>query len=86
MYRKLFCTTLFLPVISSDLGKVVVEIDTKCPSALTKNSAEDEVEVNVDLISPAVFHTVSEFVKTAAGGDGGKKKKSAGAKRKSSAD
>ena len=73
-------------MLSSDLGKVVVEIDTKCPSALTKNSAEDEVEVNVDLIAPAVFHAVSSFVRSAAGGDGGKKKKSAGAKRKNASD
>mmetsp|Transcript_15677 Transcript_15677/g.31664 ORF Transcript_15677/g.31664 Transcript_15677/m.31664 type:complete len:216 (-) Transcript_15677:99-746(-) len=83
--KRVFAKNLY-KISKEDLGKVVVEIDTKCPSALTKNSAEDEVEVNVDMISPAVFHSVSSFVKAAAGGDAGKKKKTAGAKRKSTGD
>mmetsp|Transcript_26392 Transcript_26392/g.76161 ORF Transcript_26392/g.76161 Transcript_26392/m.76161 type:complete len:214 (+) Transcript_26392:94-735(+) len=78
--KRLFAKNLY-KISKEDLGKVVVELDTKCPSALTKNAVEDEVEINVDLVSPQLFYEVAEFVKNSCGGGGGKKK-AAGAKRK----
>ena len=78
--KRTFAKNLY-KISKEDLGKVVVELDTKCPSALTKNAVEDEVEINVDLISPALFYEVADFVKNSAGA-GGSKKKSAGTKRK----
>lgn len=80
--KRTFAKNLY-KVTKEDLGKLIVEIDTKCPSALTKNIAEDEVEINVDIITPAVFHHVAEFIRKAASANDGKKKKSAGTKRKS---
>lgn len=78
--KRTFAKNLY-KISKEDLGKVVVELDTKCPSALTKNGVEDEVEINVDLISPQLFYEVADFVKNSAGA-GGSKKKSAGTKRK----
>jgi hypothetical protein len=77
--KRAFAKNLY-KISKEDLGKVVVELDTKCPSALTKNAVEDEVEINVDLISPQLFYEVSEFVKNSSGAGG--KKKAAGTKRK----
>jgi len=77
--KRTFAKNLY-KISKEDLGKVVVELDTKCPSALTKNAVEDEVEINVDLISPQLFYEVSEFVKNSSGAGG--KKKAAGTKRK----
>ena len=45
-----------------DLGKLIVEVDHKCPEALTKNMAEDEAELNVDKIPPALFQELKTFV------------------------
>lgn len=77
--KRMFAKNLY-KISKEDLGKVVVELDTKCPSALTKNAVEDEVEINVDLINPQLFTEISEFVKNSCGA--GSKKKAAGAKRK----
>ena len=77
--KRMFAKNLY-KISKEDLGKVVVELDTKCPSALTKNTVEDEVEINVDLISPQLFSEISDFVKNSCGAGG--KKKAAGAKRK----
>eukprot|EP00978_Attheya_sp_CCMP212_P009593 scaffold22759_cov54-Attheya_sp.AAC.2 len=71
-------------VSKEELGKVITELDTKCPAALSKNNAEDEIEINVDNITPLVFHEVKGFVASCSGGGGsgggggngdGKKKK-----------
>ena len=77
--KRMFAKNLY-KISKEDLGKVVVELDTKCPSALTKNAVEDEVEINVDLINPQLFAEISDFVKNSCGA--GSKKKAAGAKRK----
>lgn len=77
--KRTFAKNLY-KISKEDLGKVVVELDTKCPSALTKNAVEDEVEINVDLINPQLFAEISDFVKNSCGA--GSKKKAAGAKRK----
>ncbi|KAL7443124.1 hypothetical protein ACHAXM_008670 [Skeletonema potamos] len=79
--KRAFAKSLY-KIGKEELGKVIMDLDLKCPKALIKNSAEDEVEINVDLISPAVFAEVREYVNekvAEAGGAaaGGKKKKSA---------
>jgi hypothetical protein len=82
--KRTFAKLLY-KISKEDLGVVITDLDTKCPSALVKNSAEDEVEINVDSISPKVFVEVMKFVKESSGvGDGGKKKKAAGKKRPAS--
>ena len=59
--RKSFAKSLFA-LTKEDLGKLLVEIEAKCPSALTRNAAEDEVEVNVDKLSSALLLELSVFV------------------------
>eukprot|EP00567_Pseudictyota_dubia_P016764 CAMPEP_0197462860 /NCGR_PEP_ID=MMETSP1175-20131217/60214_1 /TAXON_ID=1003142 /ORGANISM="Triceratium dubium, Strain CCMP147" /LENGTH=212 /DNA_ID=CAMNT_0042998465 /DNA_START=43 /DNA_END=677 /DNA_ORIENTATION=+ len=80
--KRTFAKLLY-KISKEELGKVIVDLDAKCSTALTKNSAEDEVEINVDHISPTVFHELMNFVKSCAdsgGGGGGRKKKSAGSR------
>ena len=53
------------------------EKDEKSPAALTKNAGEDEVEISVDNIIPAVFHELVAFVKNCTSETAsGRKKKS----------
>jgi hypothetical protein len=54
-------------ISKEQLGKIIVELDAKCPESLTKNKAEDEVEINVDKISPAVFVEMMELVRSFGG-------------------
>lgn len=84
--KRAFAKSLY-KIGKEELGKVIMDLDAKCPKALTKNSAEDEVEINVDLISPAAFAEVRAYVNekvAEAGGaaGGGKKKKSSKRARK----
>jgi hypothetical protein len=75
-------------ISKEELGKVITELDTKCPAALSKNNAEDEIEINVDNITPLVFHEVKGFVASCSGGSGGNgdgKKKKAPSSSSSSA-
>ena len=80
--KRAFAKSLY-KIGKEELGKVIMDLDAKCPKALIKNSAEDEVEINVDNISPAAFVEVRDFVNEkiaeagGASGAGGKKKKSA---------
>jgi len=64
---KSFARSLYkLP--KDDLGKIIVEIDTKCPAALVKNAGEDECELNVDKITPSLFRELVQFVDSCIGG------------------
>eukprot|EP00957_Ditylum_brightwellii_P016346 1229155-Ditylum_brightwellii.AAC.1 len=47
----------------------------KCPATLTKNLEEDEVEINVDHISPAVFHKAMPYAKSCGAESGMARKK-----------
>jgi len=73
--KQIFARGLFR-IGKEELGKVVTVLDDKSPEALTKNSAEDEVEINVDAIVPRVFHELSHYVESLVGGSAtaGKKK------------
>eukprot|EP00526_Cylindrotheca_closterium_P021088 CAMPEP_0113617922 /NCGR_PEP_ID=MMETSP0017_2-20120614/9056_1 /TAXON_ID=2856 /ORGANISM="Cylindrotheca closterium" /LENGTH=205 /DNA_ID=CAMNT_0000527385 /DNA_START=222 /DNA_END=839 /DNA_ORIENTATION=+ /assembly_acc=CAM_ASM_000147 len=78
--KREFAKTLY-KISKEDLGKILVEVDTKCPQALTKNAGEDECELNIDKLSPAVFQEMRQFVATCLDKGRGSKKKTA--KRKS---
>lgn len=74
--KKLFAKRLY-KISKEDLGKVIIDLDALCPQSITKNSAEDQVEINVDNITPEAFHSVMEFVSVCVGEASGRKKKSA---------
>mmetsp|Transcript_17869 Transcript_17869/g.25254 ORF Transcript_17869/g.25254 Transcript_17869/m.25254 type:complete len:215 (+) Transcript_17869:120-764(+) len=74
--KRTFAKSLYR-ITKEEVGKVIVDIESKCPEALTKNSAEDEVEINVDNLSPAVFHELMDYVKSCCSEGNGKKKKPA---------
>jgi hypothetical protein len=59
--KRTFARTLY-KITKEDLGKLIVEVDTKCPQALTKNAHEDECELNVDKLTPALFQELKAFV------------------------
>ena len=50
----------------------MTKLEHKCPGALTKNKAEDEIEINVDAIDNRSFHEVHRFVRECVP-DSGKK-------------
>jgi len=60
--KRSFAKSLY-KITKEDLGKILVQVENKCPAALTKNSAEDEVEFNVDKLTSAAFHDLVIFVK-----------------------
>jgi len=59
--KRSFAKSLYT-LSKDDLGKLIVEVDHKCPSALTKNMGEDEAELNVDKIPSALFQELKTFV------------------------
>eukprot|EP01083_Nonionella_stella_P093953 263556_1 len=75
--KRTFAKHLY-KISKEELGKVIVDLDTGCPDAITKNSAEDQVEINVDNITPDSFQSVMAFVTKCVAESGGRKKKSGG--------
>jgi hypothetical protein len=71
--KRSFAKSLY-GISKEDLGRVLVEVESKCPSAIVRNSAEDEVELNIDKIPPGLLTELSNFVQSVKGG---KKKKAA---------
>jgi hypothetical protein len=59
--KRAFARSLY-KITKEDLGKLIVEVDNKCPTALTKNSGEDECELNVDKLTPVLFAELKAFV------------------------
>eukprot|EP00957_Ditylum_brightwellii_P043706 3313678-Ditylum_brightwellii.AAC.1 len=55
---------IILCISKVELGMIITKLDKKCPTSLTKNSAEDKVEINVDHISPAIVHNAMAYVKS----------------------
>jgi len=76
--KKDFAKSLY-KISKEELGTLIATLDEKSPAALTKNSSEDEIEINVDNITPVVFHESVEFVR-ACSDLGSRKKKSASSK------
>lgn len=75
--KKKFAKNLY-KISKEELGKVIIDLDTICPAAITKNNAEDQVEINVDNISPVAFQKLMEYVTgciSTADGSGSRKKK-----------
>lgn len=84
--EKVAFAKLLYKITKEELGKVINDLDDKCPEALTKNSSEDEVEINVDAISAIVFRDINAFVRKCAGDQqatASKKKKASGEASKS---
>lgn len=59
--KRSFAKSLYT-LTKEDLGKLIVEVDNKCPAALTKNMGEDEAELNVDKLPSALFAELKTFV------------------------
>ena len=59
--KRTFAKNLYR-ITKEELGKVIVDLDNQSPKAITKNTAEDQVEINVDEITPESFQNVSAFV------------------------
>ena len=84
--KRAFAKGLY-KITMEQLGQVITDLETKCPNALVKNAAEDEVEINVDNINAVTFKELVEYVNSccattggngsSGGGAGSKKKKPA---------
>lgn len=61
--KRSFAKALY-KLSKEELGKILVDLDSKCPAALVKNSAEDEVELNVDKITSDVFTELMNYCNT----------------------
>lgn len=72
--KQSFARNLFR-INKEELGRVVTILDDKSPEALTKNVAEDEVEVNVDRILGRVFWELEEYVGGVLNSEKGNNKK-----------
>lgn len=59
--KKMFARSLY-KISKEDLGKIIVEVDSKCPMALIKNAGEDEAELNIDKIPADIFNQLKAFV------------------------
>ena len=59
--KRSFAKSLY-KITKDELGKVLVTLEEKCPAALVKNGAEDEVELNVDKISKDVFAELVQYI------------------------
>ena len=59
--KKMFARSLY-KISKEDLGKIIVEIDSKCPMALIKSAGEDEAELNIDKIPADIFNQLKSFV------------------------
>lgn len=55
---------LLYQISKEDLGKILVEIEQKCPAGIKRNSAEDELELNVDALTGQVLKEVTEQLQT----------------------
>jgi len=75
--KRTFAKTLY-KITKEELGKVIVDIEAKCPEALTKNTSEDEVEINVDNLKAESFQDLMEYVTSCAAMEGNGKKKKTG--------
>ena len=73
--RRSFAKSLY-QITKEDLGKLLVEVEQKYPSAIKRNSTEDEIELNVDVIPAPLLTELTQFISSA------KKRKTAGTTKK----
>mmetsp|Transcript_23563 Transcript_23563/g.33769 ORF Transcript_23563/g.33769 Transcript_23563/m.33769 type:complete len:217 (-) Transcript_23563:1069-1719(-) len=79
--KRTFAKALY-KLSKEELGKVLVDLDSKCPQALIKNNSEDEVELNVDKITPETFKDLMNYCDTCqASKKNQKQKKTSGTKK-----
>ena len=52
----------FFKLSSEDLGEAIRMIDKICPQALDKVSQKDEIEINIDKLTPKMFTTIRDFI------------------------
>lgn len=74
--KRVFARSLY-NLTKEDLGKLIVEVDNKCPHALIKNATEDECELNVDKLNSSLFQELKTFVESCTAGSGAPKSKKA---------
>lgn len=72
--KRSFAKSLY-KLTKDEVGKILVTLDEKCPAALVKNGAEDEVELNVDKISQDVFTELVQFANQCQANNKGNKAK-----------
>jgi hypothetical protein len=70
--KRIFAKSLY-KISKEELGNIITDLETKCPKAIVKNSAEDEVEINVDGITAVAFREVQQYVNSCGAGAGKKK-------------
>jgi hypothetical protein len=58
-----------------EMGRVLTMVEGSCPSALSRKISFDEVLINLDALSPHIFHEVNSFVLSCLVNSGGSKKK-----------
>jgi hypothetical protein len=63
--KKTFAKLLY-KISKEDVGKIIVDVDTRCPAALSKNVAETEAELNVDKIPVGIFRELMAFAVNAS--------------------
>ena len=51
-------------ISKEDLGKVLVDVENKCPAAIKRNASEDELELNIDAISAPCMQEIMTFLQT----------------------
>ena len=74
--KRTFARHLY-KISKEQLGKVIVDLDNDCAKAITKNSAEDQLEINVDNIDPEPFRKVMAYVTECVSNSNSRKKKTA---------
>jgi len=52
----------FFRIDNVELGKVLTIIEQICPIALNRRSSEDEVMINIDMLSPTCFLEINNFL------------------------
>jgi hypothetical protein len=55
LQKKRVMAKLLYQITKEDLGKVLVEVEQKCPAAIKRNATEEELELNVDAIPANVM-------------------------------
>jgi len=61
--KRQFARMLY-KLTKTEVGQVIVELDQHCGVCLTRNKEEDEVEIDIDKVSPKVFANVVQYVKS----------------------
>jgi len=61
--KRAFAKSLY-KLEKEQLGKIILDLDAKCPNAITRNEQEDELEINVDNITSVVFHELYKYSKS----------------------